>query len=1526
MKRFLLFAIMCVCVSIGTWAQVPSGATAFGTNGSYWIVQDGVVTVHVEKAGDLQAMEGWNDWNYGQNVPWKNNDPQPKTLKFDPASTVSMADMGNANDFYILWQSNPYQYDFIDFSSLTDAQATDIITANQLKFGDTCTKGIIVPNKYSTDPGSFINKESINNYGINGSAVYANIKSNSTSNLAGVVAKVSGDVTSVNISGTATGSEVISAINSLTTATDVSISGKMHAGTNITIDNDVITDIDFSDLKPADGSTLNIDLKGCANLENVNLSGASVNNVDLTGLANLQTVNLDGTKIGGEVDVTGSLHDGLKITVASTDVAKIVPALDETQQAEYLDIVVVVPTPEGAWEDEAGCCWVSYDATTKVATVHAKKPGHFAAIFNEKKDQFADGTIFKFDSSCKPNADDLTVLAGEKTQWTSTSLNKYYVDLYEVPTEGTNIEAVITEAINTLRTNNWQYKGLLLPKNPTTVGTTLIQDSEQTATSIATCSQFITYVNGSTNVAHIYKASDEYNSASYQERFAAYEKVIELHSKIEENTTSYAITTNSTEKIDISTLRTAAPNATIVETINNEMVRTTATGNSSIYAYNASAGGFGTVVDETNIQNTNTELLELNGAVKASDITAISDFTNGPRVLDLRNATGLTAAMVAQIVNSHIEYILLPEGWEKADVNTAANTTNLTGLKAAISISDDGKNLVGYLGQAGSLAEARCLWEGGTAALGTDVTVDGVTYKRFTPTTTGTLENLTLSGNLNASDLAANIVTGIAVNIKNGNLYSDTSYNPGNIGEQFATDNGYQATTGVTAGSNGLNGEGNISYIDLTDAVFANQNDMNFNMLGLVNGYLSTVKLPTSSSMTTLPFASLLGSSGNVIDYLCIPSNFKNINRYALANTTVRCITTDNANHTVVIGANGEQFATDAEAKAACYDTFTFSSNIEFIGTGAVTPQSETITDVYVMATTTPRCEINAFSSGMLYGWGGFDGAGAYCRAKYTNGTKLFTMLHFPDQGNMTDAAYEQMKKNYTDVNKIYTKKDQTGAVDGNGDPIAWPSQGELYRAYTQASWGLTWNDWTTSYNPEVNTDGKGGYGAYRYPDVTAEATGTPSHEGDYPFADYIGWHQFVLSVATYFDQPDIIVENEKTVLQYVEGDWYTLCLPFSLTEDQLIEMLGVPKSEGNTISRLVDKNGTVIEESVSSRKLPDLRTLRSVTRTPNDPTVGNKNHIRFLLTNNLTETAPGTYQYWGINDANPSQSDYAGNGSVEGTGEKIALRGGYPYLVKPYIRYGETVTNLGKYILTRFASEFETDKLSCKRRDDCFEYLNGETETSKFAKPYEKHKIQAMLDVEGSERGYTKHKDGTKYYYAFVGQFWEQDLPRYAFYMVNNNWYRYTSGNKGWKWEPYKCIIMASQETANNTSERAHASSGLYRDDTKSVYPLSTGTDSKGAEIFDEEMEIKFLNGRDDAIFDSSNDSYAKFSFVFDDDIIDVTEDETTGIINLDGQDIQALPKNVKVYNAAGQFVGTSLDGLSKGLYIVNGKKYVVK
>ena len=48
-----------------------------------------------------------------------------------------------------------------------------------------------------------------------------------------------------------------------------------------------------------------------------------------------------------------------------------------------------------------------------------------------------------------------------------------------------------------------------------------------------------------------------------------------------------------------------------------------------------------------------------------------------------------------------------------------------------------------------------------------------------------------------------------------------------------------------------------------------------------------------------------------------------------------------------------------------------------------------------------------------------------------------------------------------------------------------------------------------------------------------------------------------------------------------------------------------------------------------------------------------------------------------------------------------------------------------------------------------------------------------------------------------------------------------------------------------------------------------------------------------------------------------------TTGISQVEGIK-QALQG--KVYNLQGQYVGSSLQGLSKGIYIVNGKKVIIK
>ena len=49
----------------------------------------------------------------------------------------------------------------------------------------------------------------------------------------------------------------------------------------------------------------------------------------------------------------------------------------------------------------------------------------------------------------------------------------------------------------------------------------------------------------------------------------------------------------------------------------------------------------------------------------------------------------------------------------------------------------------------------------------------------------------------------------------------------------------------------------------------------------------------------------------------------------------------------------------------------------------------------------------------------------------------------------------------------------------------------------------------------------------------------------------------------------------------------------------------------------------------------------------------------------------------------------------------------------------------------------------------------------------------------------------------------------------------------------------------------------------------------------------------------------------------------QTTGISQV--EDIKKALRG-KVYNLQGQYVGSSLQGLSKGVYIINGKKVIIK
>ena len=60
--------------------------------------------------------------------------------------------------------------------------------------------------------------------------------------------------------------------------------------------------------------------------------------------------------------------------------------------------------------------------------------------------------------------------------------------------------------------------------------------------------------------------------------------------------------------------------------------------------------------------------------------------------------------------------------------------------------------------------------------------------------------------------------------------------------------------------------------------------------------------------------------------------------------------------------------------------------------------------------------------------------------------------------------------------------------------------------------------------------------------------------------------------------------------------------------------------------------------------------------------------------------------------------------------------------------------------------------------------------------------------------------------------------------------------------------------------------------------------------------------------------------------DMIAVDDSEVTGIANVDATDNVVINGSADVYTVNGQKVGTSLEELPKGIYIVNGKKFIVK
>lgn len=1476
MKRFLISLIACVCVSIGVWAAVPDGATAFGTNGSYWKVENGIATIYMAKTGDIGSSL-YSNYSYPSDVA--NATKVVITTASD--QPFSQAD---ADSFWAFQKAECIDLSGADISSLKENGWIQAPASLPVFLFSSKADGDAVWAKGSSYWG-----QRWSGYGTNdGSTLNLYVTANTTQNDNGssnmLSASVVGDASNIILQSSNSNSTLSlnnTLKNSINTARNNDESNRISSLTIVdgvlpqysswSFSNTWIHSLDLTDFN-ANNNEITFNSGGetaTTHIESVNLTGAkNLSVLNLSNQTELTNVGLGGVTSLTTLNLTGVNLEGLTITVDSEEViGEIIPETDS--EGNTIDYASHIQTGPSGMADSDGC-YISIDETKKTATVHAPTAGHFAALFNKHINYNSDydGYTFKFDSESNVNEDDLKVLAGGAAFYNS---NKYYVDLFDLPatTELCGAGAgIITNVIKWMRNTNVasdqvktrQFKGLILPKDHTQYGsgTSLIQgEIGNTAGQVATCSEFIAYYkskeeNGEDSkkkltVSHVYDATNT-NSTQYAKNLAKMISLLSAHNDVENNTDIYQISTNSAAEIELSGVPTTKAR---VETYNNEMV--TGTTRANITAYPVNAGDFAVVESATGIQKTTTEKLTIVGEMSEADFTAISSFktANGPRVLDLSKVTTeITEALLKKIINDKIEYIVLPANVDKYKDLVLSNSAyaNLSNLHAVILETDNedengtktysGNEVVANLFVEGSFYEARC------HALGIDADNNGFYWL---PNQITGVARVTLGGYLNASDIAANVTGEPYIFSSDGHFYES--------GTEGKSNDGLKA----------LNyDQGNVAYMDLTKAVFRQQSDMHFVAAGL--SALTELKLPTSSEMTTIP-KDCFKNVNKILKKICIPYNFKIIEEYAFYDNGLEEISTTDASGNEITNGHG---------------TMTIGAQVEQIKTGAFTPDYTYFTDVYVMAEKAPACEKDAFSRAAYVLENTFQGVQShpYARDKYVVDNKgSMTLLHFPATVSSTEAA------NYTDMTRSYSLIDETGAVDGNGQPIKWPNQTEYLRSYNQAITGVTWAAWNEKRG-DMNDVVYGEYGVDNS-DLNIDGT-TATYNKD----KYMGWHEFALA-ATWQYIPTIDSEE----VTYEQMDWYTFCLPYDMTKEEVINYLGVPASTENKTNKAVYKDGTSVD-NVTEAILPDIRTLSGVTRN------GDNYHITIHISANIAGkhvTIP----------ENEVLRDFA----TTDASDEVYLKGGFPYFIRPFIPT-DLKANLANSTLGGFVLMRHTFDVSTVGGHTSSVTEQGSGKTVNLRAPLEL-KVQAFAGAEDTKyylnsddtKDENEAIDGKEFIYTFVGQYWQQPLPLNCYYLgANNKFSRAATPAAGstefskWTWKPYVAVITPKTSSATTKVVEPIYSESLGYMNTFSM-TFSANDDKFDNTSWSRSVEFRFDDGIEELGIDNA---------------------EATGIKKLDGVEIHSAMD--KVYNLKGQFVGNMVSGLPKGMYIVNGKKIVVK
>ncbi len=473
----------------------------------------------------------------------------------------------------------------------------------------------------------------------------------------------------------------------------------------------------------------------------------------------------------------------------------------------------------------------------------------------------------------------------------------------------------------------------------------------------------------------------------------------------------------------------------------------------------------------------------------------------------------------------------------------------------------------------------------------------------------------------------------------------------------------------------------------------------------------------------------------------------------------------------------------------------------------------------------------------------------------------------------------------------------------------------EEYRKYTSSDEGEQRYDVTVNsqeYNPSTD-EGKTRYdGIDGYVTITnydRSALGTYDRLDDNKYSveyvqsdyqiemnhDYRGWHQFVLTAyATNSNQPFTPYRSYIT-----DNDWWTICLPFDLTKGDLIKLFG--KNDG----------------SEASKDIPYLSKLTYVVRDQE------QQNIILTFSKNLLEYKETVAE-------NKVHGTIANEKGGVATND-VVLHKGVPYLIRPNLKKGasrqfDIYNNLNDADAALYNRIVESQELSGTELNNIIyngiytvpAYVIGEgSETVNdgevdFTMGDGTHFTYSNTD-EISYMGSTKTgKISSKFTYSFVGTFYKSLLPQYSYFLGWDKeknkaafWYNKVADKKNYTWNNNTGVIMPNFTTGNgaariNPSGNIHAATSL-KDPARWTISIDEGDDFKAS---------------------AAKNYITSSQFGYN---VNLWDNATT-IIRIDDDTIEQ-PTSVKgIFNLGGQYMGTTLEGLEKGIYVKDGKKIMVK